>query len=174
MFIYLFLIFAFTHAILSAQTKQDTGTRQNAKPCVEKTENRQFDFWIGEWVVTSQGQPVATSKIQSIVDGCVIYEQYSQSDVYTGQSFNFYNFSTGKWQQTWIDSVGNVSEFSGVYKDGAMHYDGASYLQNGSKVLRKMIVYNLGKDRVRQYSERSTDDGKTWSVAYDFIYIRKK
>ncbi|MGE0128995.1 MAG: hypothetical protein AB7U82_13025 [Blastocatellales bacterium] len=73
-----------------------------------------------------------------------------------------------------MDAGGNVSEFSGEYKDGAMRYEGESHLANGAKVLRRMIVYNLGADRVRQYSERSTDEGKTWGVAYDFLYVRKK
>lgn len=66
-----------------------------------------------------------------------------------------------------------MSEFAGEYKDGAMRYEGETHRQSGAKVLRRMIVYDLGPDRVRQYSERSTDGGKTWGVAYDFIYVRK-
>ena len=33
---------------------------------------------------------------------------------------------------------------------------------------------NLGPDRVRQFSEASYDDGKSWSVDYDFTYVRKQ
>jgi len=30
---------------------------RNQKPCANTTENRQFDFWLGEWrVVTTQGE----------------------------------------------------------------------------------------------------------------------
>ncbi|MEW6208480.1 MAG: hypothetical protein AB1631_08935 [Acidobacteriota bacterium] len=40
--------------------------------------------------------------------------------------------------------------------------------------MRRLTFFNLGADRVRQFSERSTDGGKTWAVGYDFTYIRKK
>jgi hypothetical protein len=33
-----------------------------------------------------------------------------------------------------------------------------------------MTLSNLGPDRVRQLSEASIDDGKTWHVTYDFLY----
>lgn len=122
----------------------------------------------------SQGTKVAESSIQRIVGGCVIYENYSQADGYSGKSFNFYDSNLKKWRQTWVDVAGNVSEFAGEFKEGAMYYEGESHLKDGSRVLRKMIVYNVGPDRVRQYSERSTDGGKTWNIAYDFIYERKK
>jgi hypothetical protein len=47
--------------------------------------------------------------------------------------------------------------------------------QAGGKVLqRRLRFYNLGADRVRQFSEGSTDDGKTWTVEYDFTYNRDK
>ena len=143
-------------------------------PCPNQSEFRQFDFWVGEWNVTSEGQTVAQSSIQKIIGSCVIYENYSQSDGYVGKSFNFYDAFLKKWRQTWVDSGGNVSEFSGEVKDGTMHYEGESHRQNGRKILRKMILTPLGPDKVRQYSERSLDDGKTWQVAYDFLYLRKK
>ena len=117
---------------------------------------------------------VAESSIQRIIGGCVIYENYSQAGGYIGKSFNFYDSNLKKWRQTWVDATGNVSEFVGEFKDNAMHYEGESHLQDGTRVLRKMIVYNLGPDRVRQYSERSTDGGKTWATIYDFTYERKK
>ncbi|HEY9429857.1 MAG TPA: MBL fold metallo-hydrolase [Blastocatellia bacterium] len=142
-------------------------------PCETLPQYKQFDFWIGEWEVTAEGRKVADSSIQRIVNGCVIYENYTQPDGYLGKSFNFFDAHLGKWRQTWVDAGGNTSEFTGEYKDGAMRYDGETHRQSGAKVLRRMIVYDLGPDRVRQYSERSTDGGKTWGVAYDFIYVRK-
>ena len=148
--------------------------RGNAQaPCAAAT-HREFDFWIGEWNVTSQGKKVAESSIQRIIEGCVIYENYSQGNNYTGKSFNFYDSTLKQWRQTWVDSGGNVSEFAGQLKDGAMHYAGETHLRDGSRVLRRMVVSSLGPDRVRQYSERSTDGGQTWTEAYDFIYERKK
>jgi tetratricopeptide (TPR) repeat protein len=143
-------------------------------PCRSQPQHKQFDYWVGEWSVTSQGAKVADSSIQRIVGGCVIYENYSQANGYTGKSFNFFDSALKKWRQTWVDAAGNVSEFTGEFRDGAMHYEGEAHLKDGTRVQRRMTVHDLGPDRVRQYSERSTDGGKTWAVAYDFVYERKK
>jgi len=59
-------------------------------------------------------------------------------------------------------------------QDGAMRYKGETHTQGGGKILRRLTFFNLGADRVRQFSERSTDGGKTWTVGYDFTYVRKK
>jgi hypothetical protein len=160
--------------VLSLQSQPASPAPLQAGPCASQPQYKQFDFWVGEWEVTSEGRKVGDSSIQRIVGGCIIYENYAQPDGYLGKSFNFFDAHLGKWRQTWVDAVGNMSEFVGEYKDGAMRYEGETHRQRGEKVLRRMSVYNLGSDRVRQYSERSTDGGKTWSVAYDFIYLRKK
>jgi hypothetical protein len=159
---------------LRAQTKPAPQPSAPINPCPVKTEYRQFDFWVGEWDVTENGKKIATSSIQRIVGSCVIFENYAETGDYTGKSFNFFDATLGKWRQTWVDGMGNVSEFAGEYSDGAMRFEGESHLQNGRRVLRRMTLFNLGADRVRQYSERSVDDGKTWSVGYDYIYLRRK
>jgi len=157
---------------LFAQTPNSTVPR--ADPCASRPEYKQFDFWIGEWEVKSGERTVGTSSIQKIVGGCIIFENYSQADGYQGKSLNFFDASLGKWRQTWVDRMGNVSEFSGEFKDTAMHLEGETHRADGTKILRRMTLFNLGPERVRQYSERSVDDGKTWSIAYDFTYFRKR
>jgi hypothetical protein len=145
------------------------------RPCMFSPEHRQFDFWIGEWdVQTPQGQLAGTNSVQNIIDGCVIYENWTGTVGGTGKSFNFYNSSTGKWQQTWVASNGTVTEFVGEFKDNQMRFRSESLGKDGTKTLRRLTFFNLSPDRVRQFSERSTDEGKTWGVEYDFTYVRKK
>jgi len=145
------------------------------KPCLYQAEHRQFDFWIGEWnVQNAQGQQVGTSSIQRIENGCVILENWTGGLGGTGKSLNFYDASLHKWRQTWADSSGGVSEFAGDYKDDAIRFEGESHNPNGTKITRRLTFFNLGPDRVRQFSESTTDGGKTWNVDYDFTYIRKK
>ena len=91
----------------------------------------------------------------------------------TGKSLNFYDASLHKWRQTWADSSGGVSEFAGEYKDGALRFEGESHTPVGTKIMRRLTFFNLGPDRVRQFSEASKDDGKTWTVDYDFTYVRR-
>jgi hypothetical protein len=165
-------------ATLCAQTNPTPMGKPNddakTSPCVFNQEHRQFDFWVGEWDVMNKDKKIATSSIQRIVSDCIIFENYSQQDGYTGKSFNFYDAALGKWRQTWVDRMGSVSEFVGEVKDNAMRFEGETHRRDGVKVLRRMTLFNLGAERVRQYSERSLDGGKTWSVAYDFTYLRRK
>ena len=159
---------------LASQPAAPARQRTPPRDCSSRPESRQMDFWAGEWDVTAQGRKVASSRIERSVGDCVIFESYTQPDGYIGRSINFYDASLGRWRQTWADSAGGASEFTGVYKDGAMRFEGETHLADGRKVLRRMTVYNLGPDRVRQQSDRSVDGGKTWAVAYDFVYVRKK
>ena len=142
--------------------------------CKQKPEHRQFDFWIGEWDVFSGEERVGESSIQQIIESCVIYENYSQKDGYTGKSFNFFDPHLQKWRQTWVDLRGMVSEFQGEAKQSTLLLEGESHYPDGSRALRRMTFTPLGSDRVRQSSEISRDEGKTWKPHYDLTYIRKK
>ena len=146
-----------------------------ATPCMFKSENRQFDFWIGEWdVMNTQGQQVGTSSIQRIVDGCIIFENWTATGGSNiGKSFNFYDPNKNKWRQVWVGNNGQPIDFEGEFKDGAMRYTSVSTGANGQKTLGRMTFFNLG-EKVRQLWETSTDDGKTWTVAFDGMYVRKK
>jgi tetratricopeptide (TPR) repeat protein len=46
--------------------------------------------------------------------------------------------------------------------------------KDDTKLKRHLQFIPSGKDKVRQFSQGSTDGGKTWKVEYDFIYTRKK
>jgi hypothetical protein len=151
----------------------EAGKQQPPVPC-DQPQFREFDFWVGEWDVTSGAKKIAESSIQKIIGSCVIFENYTDPRGFSGKSFNFYDSALKKWRQTWVDNGGNVSEYSGEYKDGAMRFEGEVHGRNGQRIPYKMIIYNLGVDRVRQYSENSVDGGKTWKMSYDFLYLRRK
>ncbi|HEX8650945.1 MAG TPA: tetratricopeptide repeat protein [Pyrinomonadaceae bacterium] len=149
---------------------------RNLRPCAASPLHRQFDFWIGEWDVQNpQGQPAGTSSIQLILGDCTIFENWtSAGGAYTGKSFNLYNSSLKKWQQFWSDDKGGVLEFTGEYKDGELRYTGESLDQKGNRIIHHLTFFNLAPDRVRQLWEQSTDGGKTWTTAFDGLYVRKR
>ena len=152
-------------------------SKRNQKPCAYASENRQFDFWLGEWnVVTTQGEvPVGSSKIELILGDCVIQENWTGGGGGTGKSYNVYNQALKRWEQYWVDSVGGNIFFYGGLRDGVMDYWTDELPQtNGTKLKRHLQFFNLGTDKVRQFSQGSTDGGKTWQVEYDFTYNRKK
>lgn len=145
-----------------------------ANPCGAKPEYRQFDFWIGEWEVTVNGNRAGINSVQLILGKCVIFENWTGARGMTGKSFNVYNAAKGKWQQTWVDSQGNVLELHGEFKDGAMRFTGETPNRNGGRTLHKLNFFPLEGGRVRQLWESSQDDGKTWSTVFDGLYVRKK
>lgn len=164
-----------------ASLRDDPGFREAlalgerlAKPCLYAAEHRQFDFWIGEWDVQANGQQAGTNSVQRILDGCVLFENWVGARGGTGKSFNFYNAATRKWQQTWVDSTGSVLELAGEYQEGTLRFSGETRQTDGSKLLHRLTFFNLSPERVRQFWEQSADNGKTWTVAFDGMYVRKK
>jgi len=151
---------------------------RNLEPCTYKPENRQFDFWVGEWNVETTAGAVSAgqSRIEKTLADCVIVENWqSNGNPYSGKSYNIYNSSLKRWEQFWVDNVGGNIFFYGGLKDGVMDYWTDELPQpDGSKLKRHLQFFALGPDKVRQFSQGSTDNGKTWNVEYDFTYIRKK
>ena len=150
--------------------------KHNAAPC-EDPEFHQFDFWLGDWDVTSTGPGVAqgTSHISNEMGGCVVWENWTSAgnSGYFGKSYNTYNVNLQRWEQYWVDNAAGTMFFHGTLKDGVMDYWTDEIPQpNGDKLLRHLQFFNLSKDQVRQFSQRSIDGGKTWSVEYDFTYSR--
>ncbi|MGB8474110.1 MAG: tetratricopeptide repeat protein [Candidatus Acidiferrum sp.] len=153
--------------------------KRNQKPCANTLENRQFDFWLGNWdvVTTQRGVHVGSSKIELILGDCVVQENWTSAgnSGYTGKSYNIYDKPLKRWEQYWVDSAGGNIFFYGGLKDGVMDYWTDAVPQpNGTKLKRHLQFFKLGPDTVRQFSQGSTDEGKTWHVEYDFTYNRKK
>jgi tetratricopeptide (TPR) repeat protein len=148
---------------------------RKTRPCEFAPVYKQFDFWVGEWnVETTQGQSAGKNIIERMEQGCILMENWTGAAGGTGKSINFYNASTGKWRQTWVDSTGSVAEYEGEYKDGAMRFSGDPVTVNGKRTLRRLTLSSQGPDRERQLFEQAADDGKTWTTQIDLTYVRKK
>jgi len=152
--------------------------RHNQKPCESTPENRQFDFWVGDWdaVTTEDGVPAGISHIERTIGDCVIWENWSSlNSTYSGKSYNTYNSNLKRWEQFWVDNVGGMVHFYGGLQEGAMDfYTEETPQPDGTKVKRHLQFFNQGPEKVRQFSQITTDGGKTWTVEYDFTYNRKK
>jgi tetratricopeptide (TPR) repeat protein len=152
--------------------------RRNQTPCEYTAENRQFDFWVGDWDAYAPGSqtPQGESQIKKELASCVIWENWKSVGLpYSGKSYNIYDATLKQWEQFWVDTAGTVTYFHGGLKDGTMDYYTDPLPQpDGTKIVRHLQFFNLGPDKVRQFCQASKDGGKTWVVQYDFTYIRKK
>ncbi len=150
------------------------------RPCMHDTRFREFDFWIGDWDVTPVGQPPAGPPARNTVtllnNGCTIMEHWVAPGGSEGQSFNLFDRSVGLWRQTWVDNIGGQHDYRGKLIDGNMVLEGDTPAPNGQlgRVPTRLTFFHISKDSVRQFSQISTDSGKTWVVNYNLMYVRRK
>jgi tetratricopeptide (TPR) repeat protein len=149
--------------------------RDIKRPCRSRKESRMFDFWVGDWDVKNpQGQPAGQSSVQLLLDGCALYENWTDSQGGGGKSLNSYNTDTKQWQQFWTDQYGRVTEYrESRWIDGSLQFTARQILPQGPALLH-MTFTPVNPDLVRQFGEISTDNGKTWSPSFDLYYHRKK
>ena len=151
-----------------------------AHPCMHDPRFREFDFWVGDWDVRPTGQPPAGPAARNTVtlddDGCVVTEHWTAPGGSVGQSFNLFDRAIGTWRQSWVDNRGGQHDYRGELKDGNMVFIGDTPAPNGQlgRVPTKLTFFHIAKDSVRQYSETSSDGGRTWVTAYDLMYVRRR
>ena len=145
-----------------------------AYPCEHKEEFRDFDFWLGEWVVhVAGGQQAGTNSITSIESGCMILEEWTNAAGGTGTSINYLDNVTGEWVQIWNDASGSQINIRGGLTDEGMLLVGyIHYVNNGTTQPFRGLWTLLEDGRVRQFFENSTDDGKTWQSSFEGFYTR--
>jgi hypothetical protein len=145
------------------------------EPCVRDANARRFDFWVGEWSVRSAyGQPVGESSIQRVSGGCAILENWTGGTGVVGKSLNFYNTDIGQWQQYWVGQQGDQVQFTTSEWHGpTLTFHAVTTQRGGGRVQNRLSFTPVAADTVRQFSETSSDGGKTWTTQYDFYYARK-
>lgn len=168
----LFLLTGLFFSLFALSNAQNQG----ASPCTSNPVYRSFDYWIGEWDVYGAKGKAGESKIELILDSCIILENWTgENSGYAGKSFNTYNAATKQWQQTWVDNAGGTIEFlRGKAEESKMTYWADKIPGKDGKTFdRRLTFFKLDENKVRQLGERSDDGGKTWKTEYDLEYRRK-
>ena len=145
--------------------------------CADQPVYRQFDFWVGEWnVYATNGKQAGTSKVERLLDSCVLLENWQSAGGSNGKSFNAYNSAKARWQQYWVDNSGGVTEYTnGRFENGSMIMETEKIPQpNQQFKIMRMTFTPLSTDKVRQHGQSSTDGGQTWTTDFDLEYRRKQ
>jgi hypothetical protein len=144
-------------------------------PCVKNPDAHKFDFWVGEWSVTTPGgQPAGSSSVQKILGDCVVFENWTDGQGGQGKSLNAFNTQLGQWQQFWTDQYGGVTEYrQSEWVGPSLRFTATAAGPQGAPTLIRMTFTPIDAKTVRQFGESSTDAGKTWSLSFDLIYHRK-
>ena len=155
--------------LISPRSVQATQQQSGCKGTV----HRQFDFWAGDWDVTTQdGKPAGKNVIKVIQDGCALQENWTGASGGTGTSINYVN--GGRWHQLWVSNRGDAFplEMSGALQGTAMVMTGDYVRPDGKRVKARMRWQPLEQGRVRQVWENSEDGGATWTTVFDGVYKR--
>ena len=134
-------------------------------------ENHEFDFWIGTWDLTWGEGVHGTNRIESILDGAVVQENF-EGDGLLGMSVSVFSKEDSRWHQTWADNSGSYLDFVGEFMDGKMILS-RNGVAEGKPVKQRMVWYDIKPNHFQWNWERSDDDGITWRVLWNIQYQRR-
>lgn len=143
-------------------------------PCLYNERLKEFEFWVGEWnVYTTLGNKAGDSKIEKILNECVIMENWTNINGRKGKSFNVINSNTGNWEQTWVDDSGNITEFKkGKIQNNALSFIAEDKDQKNQMQYQRLTFFKNADGTVRQLGEIS-GNGTDWQISYDLLYKKK-
>jgi len=112
-------LYAGLHIIMAQAHPED-----QAAPCQAEA-FRQFDFWLGDWRVTSpDGTLAGTNRITLEAQGCLLTEHWTGASGASGQSYNYYNPARQVWRQVWISPGAMIDIEGGLSETGNMSLEG--------------------------------------------------
>jgi len=153
----------------------------------DKSKQRQFDFWIGEWDVnlrirqkdfTWADRVKSVARIYPILDGKAILELWSQSEQeINGYSLRYYNPKKDKWD-LWLNWPGkNRSGTSGM--ECSFRHKRAECFSNskgsdGKTTIKRYSFSDVSPTSLRWDDAFSKDGGNTWSNNWIMEFSRRR
>ncbi|MEO8673087.1 MAG: hypothetical protein ABI411_17350 [Tahibacter sp.] len=164
-----------TETSVTPPTPQIVPLQAPADVC-KPAEFHQFDFWIGDWeVFDPSGAQVGKSRIEPILNGCAISENWTESTGSEGKSYNAWEPSDKRWHQFWVSDNGSTLWLTGGLVGKSMVLSGAKTDPKSGVAQAQRITWTPNADgSVRQHWEVSDDAGKTWSSSFDGTYRKAK
>ncbi|BDX08684.1 hypothetical protein [Planctobacterium marinum] len=151
-----------------------TACAQNSPPDCQSEPHRQFDFWVGDWVVSDKdGNLQGHNTIELLLNDCTLQENWRGAKGSSGKSFNLYDRQTKQWHQTWIDANGGILYLDGTLQNEVMVLEGERLGRDGKPVTHRISYTPLEDGQVKQHWQVSRDSGKTWQDAFLGFYKRK-
>jgi len=153
------------------------GQEQPPPSCGALDAYHRLDFWVGRWEVRVGDRKVGDNRIEKILDGCALTEHWTAASGGEGRSLFYHVPATGEWKQVWVTAratrPGGLKEKTMVadYGGPGVRFQGRVALPDGSGVLDRTTLTPLDGGRVRQVIETSSDEGETWQVRFDAVYV---
>ncbi len=143
-------------------------------PCATDPENRQLDYWLGNWKIGAEGSSGnAHSTVALSLDKCLVVENWDGGRGHYGQNIFGYSADDKSWYGLFADNEGRVHVFtSGKVLSDSAEFEGKSRGPNGAAILNRVKITQLSPKKVEQTWEKSGDNGATWNVVFRGEYTR--
>jgi hypothetical protein len=147
-----------------------------AAPCEQDSTYHLLDFWVGSWIVTSNGKRDGTDRVTKILQGCAVEEQWIDTDGHAGRGIFYVAPGGHRWRQVWVTDaapmVGGTKEKAMVahVTGQSTRFQGELSLGDGRVVLDRTTLTRQADGHVHQVIEISRDGGTTWQVGFDADY----
>ena len=116
-----------------------SAAQQQKPPTCDTEQHRQFDFWVGSWVVTDRDENVLDyNNIELHLNGCTLQENWKGAKGSTGKSFNFCDRQTKQRHQTWIDNSGWALYLDDGLEGNVMVLSGKHMGREGKPIVHKI------------------------------------
>jgi len=138
-------------------------------------EYRQFDFWAGDWDAYDAddlSRPAARVRVDPILDGCALREDYRGTNGLVGQSLNTWDAVRRVWHQSWVTNRGQLLVLEGELRDGKMTMRATEATAEGTRLWRAVWIPQADGG-VRETAETSSD-GKIWKQAFDMVFRKHR
>jgi len=159
-----------------AFAQQEEAPTPTPKACPAGPGFDDFDFWVGDWKVTTmdEGVYVGDNTITKVADGCVLLEDWNGIQNARGYSINYFNLSSQKWRQVWVDNAGYSIDYEGELVEGAMVMTGTFFSHGSGATMGFRGTWTpLENGDVRQTFEFQNPEDGTWKVNWDARYSSK-
>ena len=160
---------------------------QTAGRVCEDLAHREFDFWIGSWVIEQEIHAVdgsserfeGRSDVRRAVDGCAIAEEWrgrvrfpwegmTEPDSLYGLSVRSYDETAGAWRIHWMASRRPVfgTPFVGGFAAGVGTFTRRTAEVEGDSLLTRIVFDEVRAESVRWRLAVSVDGGETWRLLW--------
>jgi hypothetical protein len=86
----------------------------------------------------------------------------------------YYDNDQQAWRFIWNDDNNGSIQFVGGFRNGAMEFEGSTKNPDGSRLLARNVLREIAPDTVRHTFSSSYDNGATWQVQTDQLFVRRK
>ena len=135
------------------------------------TEDRQFDFWVGEWDVMGTGHRalVAESTITLADEDCIVLENWRPFSSGPAHSISVYDHANHHWRQYYAGAGVAPTEYTGALDAaGVLRFD-----IDGASPRKRMNYQRIDANTVRQWGEQYDDSARVWTTTWDLTYRRR-